>query len=450
MKVRLLPPRLLPRSLGGRTALVLLLALAMVQGGGLAIHGLDRVDALRLAQIRDVAVRAMSIYRTVALADAGEPRRSAARHRRARGHRGVARQLAAGVRPRPGLSRSAAGVRVNMLLVPMRPAERPHELILLGGPAARRVMIGLRLPDGRWVNITLPMQPARWLLSGDFLAAFVLMTAAAAALTLWAVRRLTVPVATLAAAAERLGRDVNAPPLPEDGPQEVAKAAAAFNTMAGRIRRFLADRNFMLAAIGHDLRTPITRLKLRAEFIEDDELRRKTLADLDELEAMVAATLAFGRDTQSDEPRVPLDLAELLRTLLDEAADAWPDAAEKLAYAGPDHLTVGARPLALKRALTNLIVNAVKYGGAARVTLLAPHGGTATVRIEDDGPGIAPEDAELVFQPFMRLEASRNRETGGVGLGLTIARNILRGHGGDVAIASAPGGGARVTATLPL
>ena len=441
--------RLLPRSLGGRTALVLLLALAAVQAGGLAIHGLDRVDALRFAQIRDVAVRAMSVYRTIVLADP-DSRDAVVRAIDARegGAVRIAEAPPVSALP-PAYPELQRALRVSMQLVPLRPIDRPREFVVLGGPAARRVLIGMRLPDGAWVNVTVPMQPARWLLSGDFLAAFVLMTAAAAGLTLWAVRRLTAPVATLAAAAERLGRDVNAPPLPEDGPQEIAQAAAAFNTMAGRIRRFLADRNFMLAAIGHDLRTPITRLKLRAEFIEDDELRRKTLADLDELEAMVAATLAFGRDTLSDEPLVALDLAELLRTLLDEAADAWPEAAERLAYAGPDHLTVAARPLALKRALTNLVGNAVKYGDAARVTLLAPQDGMVTVRIEDDGPGIPPEDAEHVFQPFLRLEASRNRETGGVGLGLTIARNILRGHGGDIAVGSAPGGGARVTATLP-
>ncbi len=442
--------RVLPRSLGGRTALVLLVSLAVVQGGGLAIHGLDRVDALRFAQIRDVAVRAISIYRTVALAD---PASRAAVMRAIDAHEGTAVKLAAAPPVSalaPAYPELQRALRINMLLVPMRPADRPRELVVLGGPAAQHVLIGLRLADGQWVNVSIPMPPARWLLSGTFLAAFVLMTAAAAALTLWAVRRLTAPVATLAAAAERLGRDVNAPPMPEDGPLEIAKAAAAFNTMAGRIRRFLADRNFMLAAISHDLRTPITRLKLRAEFIDDEELRRKTLIDLDELETMVSATLAFGRDTLSDEPLAPLDLAELLRTLLDEAADAYPDAAEKLGYDGPDHLTVGARPLALKRALTNLVSNAVKYGGAARITLAPPRAGVVSVLVEDSGPGIAPEDAERVFQPFVRLEASRNRETGGVGLGLTIARNILRAHGGDVSIAGVPGGGTRATATLPL
>ena len=165
---------------------------------------------------------------------------------------------------------------------------------------------------------------------------------------------------------------MNAPPLPEDGPTEVATAAAAFNTMAARIRRFVQDRTEMLTAIGHDLRTPITRLKLRAEFIEDDELRRKMLADLDELEAMVSATLAFGRDATATEPVSPIDLAELLRTVLDEAGDARPETAEALSYDGPPHLTVRARPLALKRALSNLVANAVNYGGSARVQLAVP------------------------------------------------------------------------------
>ena len=442
--------RLWPRSLGGRTALVLLASLVVVQVAGLAIHALDRREALRFAQARDIALRVMTIYRTVALTDPAT-RADVVRAIDAREDVTVrldpAPPVSALPPAPPDLQRA---LRVNMQLVPMPPGERPHDFVWLGGPSAGRVTVGIRLPSGTWLNVTLPMPPVRWLLSGTFLVAFLLMTAAAAGLTLWAVRRLTAPATTLAAAAERLGRDVNAPPLPEDGPAEVAQAAAAFNTMAARIRRLLADRNFMLAAIGHDLRTPITRLKLRAEFIEDDELRRKTLIDLDELEAMVSATLAFGRDTLSDEPLTPLDLAELLRTLLDEAADAWPEATERLRYAGPDHLTVTARPLALKRALTNLVGNAVKYGGGARIGLTPGGKRSVTVTVEDDGPGVPPEEAERVFQPFVRLEASRNRETGGVGLGLTIARNICRAHGGDVFLAGRPGGGTRATVILPI
>jgi len=282
----------------------------------------------------------------------------------------------------------------------------------------------------------------------------VLMTSAAGCLTVWAVRRLMRPVGVLAEAAERLGRDVNAPPLAEDGPTETATAARAFNTMASRIRRFVQDRTEMLTAIGHDLRTPITRLKLRAEFVEDDELRRKMLGDLEELEAMISATLAFGRDAKTTEPVTPLDVAELLRTVLDEAGDAAPEAADRLAYEGPAHLTVRARPLSLKRGLANLVSNAVKYAGGARVTLLAPAaGGPAAgfvrIEIEDDGPGIPPQELDRVFEPFHRVESSRNRETGGVGLGLPIARNILRAHGGDVVLANRPKGGARATVTLP-
>ena len=263
-------------------------------------------------------------------------------------------------------------------------------------------------------------------------------------------RRLTAPVRTLAAAAEALGRDVNAPPLPEDGPSEVATAAAAFNTMAARIRRFVQDRTELLTAIGHDLRTPITRLKLRAEFVEDDEQRGKMLADLEELEAMVSATLAFGRDARTTEPVASLDLAELLRTVLDETGDARPDAATRLAYEGPPHLTVRARPLALKRAFANLVSNAVTYGGSARITLNPPAGGVVVIEVEDDGPGIPPGELERVFEPFHRGEPSRNRETGGVGLGLPIARNILRAHGGDVTLANRPMSGVKATVTLPV
>jgi signal transduction histidine kinase len=220
--------------------------------------------------------------------------------------------------------------------------------------------------------------------------------------------------------------------------------------MAARIRRFVQDRTFMLTAIGHDLRTPITRLKLRAEFMEDEDLRRKMLADLDEMEAMVSATLAFGRDATSSEPVTPLDLPTLIRTVLDEAADARPELTERLSYDGPAHLTVKARSNSLKRALTNLVGNAVTYGGGAHAALGAACAGVAVLAIEDDGPGIPPGDLDRVFQPFQRVESSRNRETGCVGLGLPIARNILRAHGGDVSIANRSEGGARVTVTLPV
>jgi signal transduction histidine kinase len=340
-------------------------------------------------------------------------------------------------------------LRAAMGLSPWASGLPPRNFIWMGGRATRRLMVGLRLADGAWLTVSAEIPPPRLWHSATFLTAFVLMTAAAALLTLWAVRRLTAPVRTLAAAAEALGRDVHAPPLPERGPTEVVVAAQAFNTMAARIRKFVQDRTELLTAIGHDLRTPITRLKLRAEFVEDEEQRKKMLSDLADLEAMVAATLVFGRDATAAEPVVSLDLAELCRTVLDEAGDAKPELAAKLAYACPPHLTVRVRSLALKRALTNLVTNAVNYGGGARLSLAPPADGLVRITVDDDGPGIPAGELERVFEPFYRVEASRNRETGGTGLGLPITRNILRAHGGDVVLANREGGGLRAVVSLP-
>ncbi|MCR0980647.1 ATP-binding protein [Roseomonas populi] len=441
--------RVLPRTLAARTALFLLLALMAVQAAGLTIHALDRVDLQRAAMEREVSARVFSLWRAVVLAL--PDRRSA---------------LISDIDLPQGMEASLderPSVRLGMPPAPPPVLRMVRPEILMGAPPRLRpreiqagmglgsLHLAMMLPDGSaWLNMSLRAPPLRPWHSETFLIAFVLMTAAAAALILWAVRRLTQPVRDLARAANALGRDVNAPPMPEDGPLEVATAAHAFNTMAERIRRFVGDRTQMLAAIGHDLRTPITRLKLRAEFMDDDEQRAKMLSDLEEMEAMVNATLAFARDDAAAEPSVPLDLAALCRTVLDEAADARPDAdAEAFAYEGPERLTVRGRPIALKRALANLVINAANYGGAARVVLEAPNGGQIHLRVEDEGPGIPPESQEAVFQPFRRLEASRNRETGGVGLGLPIARNILRAHGGDVTLRNRAGGGLCAEVVLP-
>ena len=440
----------LPGSLAARTALVLVASLVIVQVAGLAIHALDRLDVLRLAQARDVAVRTMGLFQVVSLTPAAQrPALLAAQGQR---HGAAAAMLETGPPASMGPPASLdlqRLLRVNMGLIPMPPSQRPRAVVIDGGAGQGSVAIGLRLTDGEWLDLRFDLPPLRPWHSRNFLAAFVLMTVAAAGLSVWAVRRLVAPVATLAAAAERLGRDVGAAPLPEDGPTEVAAAARAFNTMAARLRRFVADRTFLLAAIGHDLKTPITRLRLRAEFIEDDEQRRRMLSDLDELEAMISATLVFARDATAGEPVVAIDLAELARTVLDEAADAAPEPPRGLAYAGPDHLPVRVRPVSLKRALMNLVTNALKYGDAARVTLSAPAAGLLHLAVDDDGPGIPEAELERVFQPFQRLEPSRNRETGGTGLGLPIARNIVRAHGGDVTLANRPGGGLRATVTLP-
>lgn len=326
------------------------------------------------------------------------------------------------------------------------------------GQKLRTHSVSLLLPDKRtWLVVRFVTPLPNPFGSPTFLIAFLLMSLCGSALIVWGSRRLVAPVTTLANAAESLGRNVNTAALPENGPSEIRRAAIAFNTMASRIRRFITDRTLMLTAIGHDLRTPITRLKLRAEFIDDDELRTKILSDLDEMEAMVDATLAFGRDSASNEPVVTLDLRALLQTIMDEAAESQPDMAEALIFEPPTvPVKVRARSVALKRALNNLILNALKYGRSAQVTLEpAAMMNTASgvenlikVVIEDSGPGLADDQLERVFEPFVRVETSRNRETGGTGLGLSIARTILRAQGGDVRLENRREGGLRAVVTL--
>ena len=423
----------------------------VVQAAGLTIHALDRVDLQRFAQAREVSARAFGVWRTMLLAP---PERRRAILEEVDLPAGLTASL-----DREAAARDAQGrppERLARLIRPEvlmqgAPRFRPREVVV--GGRSDRMLVSLRLPDGEWLNLTLRVTPPRPWHSETFLYAFLLMTLTAVALVLWATRRLTRPVRELAEAADRLGRDVNSPPLPENGPREVATAAHAFNTMADRIRRFVSDRTLMLAAISHDLRTPITRMRLRAEFVEDEEIRARMLTDLAEMEAMVNASLAFARDDQAAEASVPLDLVALVRTVLDEASDAA--AARDDApppptdYAGPERLTVRARPVALKRAIANLVQNAMLHGGAARARIEPPSAGVLRLVISDDGPGIPEDGLEAVFQPFRRLEGSRNRETGGTGLGLPIARNILRGHGGDVVLANRPGGGLDAIVTLP-
>ncbi len=259
------------------------------------------------------------------------------------------------------------------------------------------------------------------------------------------VRHLTKPLGIFARAAERLGTDVKAPPMPERGPAEVRDAIRAFNEMQRRIRRFVEDRTQMLAAISHDLGTPITRLRLRAEFVEDAEQQQKMLADLDDMEKMVFSALSFARDEAASEPHAMVDLRSLLQRVCDEMADAGHDVTLDI---GDDAVRYGCRPAALRRALTNLIDNAVKYGGQARVSLQDDEN-AVLIRIDDDGPGIPEELQEEAFRPFRRLEASRSRETGGTGLGLSVARTIVRAHGGDISLTNRGEGGLRIEIRLP-
>jgi signal transduction histidine kinase len=256
-------------------------------------------------------------------------------------------------------------------------------------------------------------------------------------------------VRAFAEAADRLGVDVDAERLPETGSAELRHAARAFNTMADRMGRLLADRGQMVAAISHDLRTMLTRLRLRSELIDDPVQRDKAFADLDQMTQMVNASLAFARDDAKRETRTPLDLARLLQSLVDDHADAGAEAR----YEGPESVVIRGQPTGLRRVFDNLIGNALAYAGDVTVRLTAPTGRhpqqAVTVEVIDHGPGIPADRREDVFATFVRLEGSRSRDTGGTGLGLAVARGIVRAHGGDITLTDTPGGGLTGAITLP-
>jgi signal transduction histidine kinase len=301
------------------------------------------------------------------------------------------------------------------------------------------------LDDGRWLVIAMPhygagmVSPSRMaMVLSPLFVLFGLLSVAAG-------RKLAAPIRHFAQAAERLGVDTTMPPLAERGPHELRAAIRAFNRMQERLRRFVDDRTQMLAAMSHDLRTPLNRMRLRAEFIEDAEQQRKMFADLEAMNAMIDTTLAFARDDARREPRKLVDLGILVEDVCEDIADAGGVAS----YSGPHGVNVRCRPMAVSRAVANLIENAVKYAGAARVRVVA-EGDHVVIAVEDDGQGIPVEQQEKVFAPFYRLEPSRNPDTGGVGLGLSVARTIAREHGGDIVLANGPGGGLCARMELPV
>lgn len=267
-----------------------------------------------------------------------------------------------------------------------------------------------------------------------------------AVVLVWGAHRMTRPLTAFAEAAARLGLDTEPPALPEHGSRELRQATRAFNRMTARIRRLVDDRTLLLAAVPHDLRTMLTRLRLRAEFIEDREQREMAAADLDEMNAMLDATLAFARDEAADERPVPVDLAALLRTLVEDLAGAGRPAS----CDGPRRLAVSGRPVALRRLVENLLDNALRYGGEARAALQRLDEGRVEILVDDRGPGIPEALRERVFDPFFRVDGSRSRETGGSGLGLAVVRAIVQRHGGTIRLEDRPGGGLRVRVILPL
>jgi signal transduction histidine kinase len=308
----------------------------------------------------------------------------------------------------------------------------------------RGLDVSVKLADGQWLSFTTTLPRGAPAVSWQFMISMVMMGVIVLAVSAWAVRRVTAPLGLLSAAADRLGRDVSAESLAETGTAEMQQAAHAFNRMQERLRRLIESRTQMLAALSHDLRTPLTLLRLRTEEVAVAEERDKMLATIGEMDEMIGSTLAFARDEVRAEPRRRVDIAALLASVADDMADAGLPVTMQPAAA----LNYDCQPGALKRAITNLLDNAVKYGKRADASITAV-AKAIEITIDDDGPGIAEAELPRVFQPFYRVEGSRSRDTGGTGLGLAIAQSIVQAHGGELTLANRPGGGLRACIRLP-
>ncbi|WP_369059468.1 ATP-binding protein [Caulobacter sp. 73W] len=319
------------------------------------------------------------------------------------------------------------------------PPELRHEDFLVGP-----FKLGVQQADGRWLVVEPKpsFRPDEW--QARLLLVLGLSILAVTPLVWLFARRLAAPISAFADAAERLGRDPGAPPLDLKGSAEVKAASTAFNQMQQRLRSYVEDRTAMIGAIAHDMRTPLTRLRFRIESAPED-LRVKLAAEIDQMDAMISAAITFVRDATREGERTKLELASLLESVIDDAAEMGGAASVERA----DRIVIDGDPLGLRRLVSNLVDNAIKYGGAARGRVFAEDG-SAIIEIEDDGPGVAGHEIERVFDPFYRGEPSRNRETGGIGLGLAVVRSIARSHGGDVTLHNRAGGGLTARVRLPL
>jgi len=455
--------RLWPQRLAAQLIALLLLALILAQAASILILADERRAAIRTAERKQILERTASIVRLIestppalheqivrtasvphlrfwiAGASAVELRR-----RLELLLDGDGRELVVFVRDEDDEEQDASGGAAQLVAHagPTVDHASARERWLERHPPG--LLISARLADGRWLNAGMSLRsppPHRGLPS---LLSMGLTAVALSVIVVVMVRRITRPMARLAVAAESMGRGETVSPLAEEGPLDVRQTTRAFNRMHERLQRFVQDRTRMLAAISHDLRTPITSLRLRAEFVDDEEARAKILETLDEMQRMTEATLAFAREEATREDTRTVDLAALIESLCEDLADLG----KEVAFEGNGKTPYACRPVSLKRGIRNLVENAVIYGHRARVALERANDEFRIV-IDDDGPGIPEADFERAFAPFVRLEPSRSPETGGIGLGMAIARSIVRGHGGDIGLANREGGGLRVTLRLP-
>lgn len=460
---RSLLDRLLPQSVGGQLLAMLLLALAITQGLGLILLTDERNRAVRAALGLEAAGRAANValllddapadLRTEILRSTNSPlmrfevgSEPSAPHNStdAAPFLDQVRQILG--QPEREVLADIHALAVTPLAVPdvVPNAMRPmHNAMMAAHAEPIELTLSIRLAEGEWLNVrTMFIRPGLQLSPQALLPLFLMVLAVA--LVAWATaRRVVGPMRALAVGADRLGRGLDANPLPLTGPSEVRNTTQAFNRMQDRLTRFVAERTHMLAALSHDLRSPLTAMRLRIEMLDETEDSVRLKALVEEMQVMVEATLEFARGVAKTEPAATVDLGAMLGDLVNDVAG------DRATLAPSSPVTATVRPHALNRALRNLIDNAVRYGGTAEVSLMVEQG-FAVITVADKGPGLSEDQLEAVFEPFVRLEASRNRDTGGVGLGLAIVRTIIQAHGGTIQLQNRTGGGLNAIVRLPV
>ncbi|WP_375056287.1 ATP-binding protein [Zobellella sp. DQSA1] len=442
-------------SLAGQVILVALFALVLIQLVGVQIYRVEREEALGLVNSRFTLQRLIAVTRllnqsppglhqeilrasrseTLLLTIDGTP--PSAGERSGNFERIVRNKLGYPAALDIHISAETRDGRPDWPPREQRPHRHPprHDIRLYGT---------IELADGRWLIFTslVDRETPEW--SAKAILSLTLLAALLAGLMIWLLQRTTRPLKELSRQAERLGRGDKAEPIAETGPREIRETLSAFNRMQDRLDRFVSDRTRMLAAISHDLRTPITTLLLRSEFLPEGEDKQKLQDGLRQMEQMLNATLQFAREDGLAEPVRDLDVPSLLESLCDDLQDNG----HGVSLEEPPPIIYRCRPTALRRALQNLLENGVKYGGRVEVRLLD---GEDAIRIlvRDFGPGIPEEQLEEVFKPFIRLDSARNLEDGSVGLGLAIARTLIHQHGGELSLANHARGGLLATVILP-
>lgn len=477
--------RLLPRTLFGQTLLVLLAGIGLALSAGAWIYSSARQEAVRAVGALAVAERIINVSRLVGEAPASWRPRLASGSSDPMFRVALSAQKSPSSAPaeaddasqiiadyiKQGLPNHSVVVDIATDPIGSRPADQPFRGPgggigaghypgmgagmgagmghgpMMRGPLARAAMswrgltASVELGEGQWLHFATALPDTGPTISPRLLLALAVMTAMIALLTAWTVRRMTAPLSLLADAATRLGRDVEAPALPVSGSLEMQSAAAAFNEMQVKLRRLIENRTMMLAAISHDLRTQLTLLRLRAEAADNGDDRARMLKTIGEMEDMLSATLSFAREEAKGEANRRVDVSALVSSIVDDMSDAGLAVGEGSIEAA---VVAECKPAALRRAITNLIDNAVKYGERATVSL-ADRGGNVVIQVDDRGPGIPQDQLAKVLQPFYRVEASRNRDTGGIGLGLAIAASIAEAHGGSLRLSNKPLGGLQAT-----